>query len=67
VTVVNRGDRVAEAVSVTITLTAKAEREEAVLSIAFLPHQSSREGWVTFRGDPGDGELQVGTVGYASP
>ena len=67
VTVVNRGDRVAEAVSVTITLTAKAEREEAVLSIAFLPHQSRRQGWVTFRGDPKDGDLQVGPVAYASP
>lgn len=67
VTVVNRGDRVAEAVTVTITLAAKAEREEAVLSIAFLPHQSRREGWVTFRGDPKDGSLQVGPVAYASP
>ena len=66
-TVVNRGDRVAEGVSVTITLAAKAEREEAVLSIAFLPHQSKREGWVTFRADPGSGDLQVGPVVYASP
>ena len=67
VTVVNRGDRVAEAVTVTITLAAKAAREDAVLSIAFLPRQSRREGWVTFRGDPRDGNLQVGPVGYVSP
>jgi uncharacterized protein (TIGR02588 family) len=67
VTVVNRGDRVAEGVSVMITLAAKAEHEEAVLSIAFLPHQSRREGWVTFRGDPREGDLQVGPVAYASP
>jgi uncharacterized protein (TIGR02588 family) len=67
VTVVNRGDRVAEGVSVTITLAGKAEREEAVLDIAFLPHRSRREGWVTFRGDPGDGALQVGPVVYTSP
>jgi uncharacterized protein (TIGR02588 family) len=67
VTVVNRGDHVAEGVTVTISLTAKAEREEAVLSIPFLPHQSRREGWVTFRGDPREGELQVGPVAYASP
>ena len=67
VTVVNRGDRVAEGVSVTITLAAKTEREEAVLSIAFLPHQSRREGWVAFRSDPKDGDLQVGPVSYASP
>jgi uncharacterized protein (TIGR02588 family) len=67
VTVVNRGDRVAEGISVTITLVAKAEREEAVLNIAFLPHQSRREGWVTFRGDPKEGDLQVGPVVYASP
>jgi uncharacterized protein (TIGR02588 family) len=66
VTVVNRGDRAAEGVSVMVTLAAK-EREEAVLNIAFLPHQSRREGWVTFRGDPRDGNLQVGPVVYASP
>lgn len=67
VTVVNRGDQVAEAVSVTITLAAGTEREEAALSMAFVPHQSSRQGWVTFRGDPKDGNLQVGAVAYASP
>ena len=67
VTVVNRGERVAEDVSVTVTLAVGAEREEAVLTIAFLPHQSRREGWVTFRGDPREGQLQVGPVGYASP
>lgn len=67
VTVLNRGDKVAEGLSVTITLATKAEREEAVLNIAFLPHQSKREGWVTFRGDPGDGELEIGPVAYESP
>lgn len=67
VTVVNRGDRTAEGVSVTITLDAKAGREEAVLTIAFLPHQSRRQGWVTFRADPRTGGLRVGPVGYASP
>jgi uncharacterized protein (TIGR02588 family) len=67
VTVLNRGDKVAEGLSVTITLGAKAEREEAVLNIAFLPHQSKREGWVTFRGDPREGNLEVGPVVYASP
>ncbi len=67
VTVVNRGDQVAEDVSVLITLATRTEREEAVLGIAFLPHQSKREGWVTFRADPGTGDLQVGPVVYASP
>jgi uncharacterized protein (TIGR02588 family) len=67
VTVVNRGDRVAEGVSVSITLAAGAEREEAVLSIAFLPHQSRRQGWVTFRSDPAGGDLRVGPVSYESP
>lgn len=67
VTVVNRGERVAEDVSVTISLTAGTEREEAVLTIAFLPQQSKREGWVTFRRDPSGGDLKVGPVGYASP
>jgi uncharacterized protein (TIGR02588 family) len=67
VTVVNRGERVAQDVRVTITLAAGAEREQAVLTIAFLPHHSRRDGWVTFRGDPRGRELQVGPVGYASP
>jgi uncharacterized protein (TIGR02588 family) len=67
VTVVNRGDRVAEGVSVTITLASGAEREETVLTVAFLPHQSRRQGWVMFRSDPRDGDLQVGPVAYASP
>jgi uncharacterized protein (TIGR02588 family) len=67
VAVVNRGERVAQDVSVTITLATGSEREEAVLTIAFLPHQSRRDGWVTFRGDPRDGDLHVGPVGYASP
>lgn len=67
VTVVNRGNRVAEGVSVTVTLAAGAEREEAVLNIAFLPQQSRRQGWVTFRSDPREGDLQVGPVAYASP
>lgn len=67
VTVLNRGDHVAEGVNVVITLVAKAEREEAVLNLAFLPRQSKREGWVTFRGDPSNGELEIGPVVYASP
>jgi uncharacterized protein (TIGR02588 family) len=67
VTVVNRGDRVAEDVSVTIILVAGTQREEAVLIIPFLPHESSRQGWVAFRGDPKDGNLQVGPVAYAAP
>jgi uncharacterized protein (TIGR02588 family) len=65
--VVNRGERVAQDVSVTISLMAGPEREEVVLIIPFLPNQAKREGWVTFRGDPGKGALQVGPVGYASP
>lgn len=67
VTLINRGDQVAEGLSVAITLAAKGEREEAVLNIAFLPRQSKREGWVTFRGDPAAGKLETGPVVYASP
>ena len=67
VTVFNRGDKVAEGLSVVITLARKAEREEAVLDIPFLPKGSKREGWVTFRGDPADGRLEVGPVVHASP
>jgi uncharacterized protein (TIGR02588 family) len=65
--VFNRGDKVAEGLSVVITLTGKADREEAVLGMAFLPKDSKRVGWVTFRGDPADGKLEIGPVVYASP
>jgi uncharacterized protein (TIGR02588 family) len=67
VTVVNRGDQVAEGVSVTVALATKTGREEGMLIIAFLPRQSRREGWVTFRSNPGDGDLEIGPVVYESP
>jgi len=67
VTVYNRGDDVAEDASVTITVVSRAQREEAILNIAFLPNQARHQGWVIFRSNPRDGKLQVGPVVYASP
>ncbi len=67
VTVVNQGDQSLEGVSVKVIRVAGTEREEGVLNIAFLPRDSRHEAWITFRGKPGDGQVQVGPVTYASP
>ncbi|MBA3521119.1 MAG: hypothetical protein H0T90_01265 [Gemmatimonadales bacterium] len=64
VTVQNRGDRVAEDVTVTV---AGPRDQEAVLTIGFLPRHSKREGWVRFRGSPADAQLRVTSIGFASP
>ena len=42
-------------------------REEGRLNIAFLPRDSKREGWVTFRGDPGRGKLSLGAIAFEVP
>lgn len=68
VEVANLGEGTAEDVKVTVVLEKpESEPEEANLDIAFLPRGSRRNGWVTFRGDPGQGTLRVGTVGFEVP
>jgi len=42
-------------------------REEAELNIAFLPRDSKREGWVSFRNDPRRGTLSLGAVAFEVP
>ena len=68
VEVANLGKGTAEDVKVTVVLEMpQGEPEEAGLDIAFLPRESRRRGWVTFRSDPGRGTLRVGTVGFEVP
>ncbi len=68
VTVRNRGDITAENVNVEVTLELPgAEPERADFDAAFVPRQSKREGWVTFRSDPSRGRLSGRAAGYSAP
>jgi uncharacterized protein (TIGR02588 family) len=72
VTVHNRGDRTAEGVKVEVTFEASGaapgiQVETAGFEVAFVPRQSRREGWVTFRSDPSRGRLTGRAVGYEEP
>ena len=68
VEVVNVGKGTAEDVQVTVILALpEGEPEEAELDIAFLPRDSRRNGWVTFRSDPGRGSLRLGPIAFEVP
>lgn len=68
VEVANLGKGTAEDVQVTVVLELpEGEREEGALGIAFLPRESRRNGWVTFRSDPGSGVLRLGAIAFEEP
>jgi uncharacterized protein (TIGR02588 family) len=68
VTIRNRGHETAENVTVEVILeTPGAEPERADFDAAFVPRQSKREGWVTFRSDPSRGRLSGRAAGYETP
>jgi uncharacterized protein (TIGR02588 family) len=68
VTLRNRGDETAEGVKVEVTLeTPGTPPETADFEAAFVPRQSKREGWVTFRNDPSRGRLSGRALGYENP
>jgi uncharacterized protein (TIGR02588 family) len=68
VEVANLGKGTAEDVKVTVVLELPgAGREEADLDIAFLPRDSRRDGWVTFRTDPSRGSLRLGPIAFEVP
>lgn len=68
VEVANDGQTTAEDVRVPIFLDLPGgKREEAELSIAFLPRGSSRSGWVSFRDDPRRGTLSLGAIAFEAP
>jgi uncharacterized protein (TIGR02588 family) len=72
VTVRNRGDETAEGVNVEVTLELPGTEppvqvETAEFEAAFVPRQSKREGWVTFRTDPSRGRLSGRATGYETP
>ena len=67
VTAENRGGETAEDVQIAVRLEVGEVEEEAVLVVPYLPRDSRRSGWVSFRGDPGAGELRVAGVAYQVP
>ncbi|MBA3316995.1 MAG: hypothetical protein H0T50_02760 [Gemmatimonadales bacterium] len=68
VEVANEGEGTAEDVVVPIALELPdGTREEAELSIAFLPRDSKRNGWVSFRTDPRRGTLSLGAIAFEVP
>jgi uncharacterized protein (TIGR02588 family) len=68
VTVRNLGDETAEGVRVEVISEAPGRApERAEVEMAFIPRQSQREGWVTFRHDPRQGRLTGRAVGYEKP
>ncbi len=68
VTVHNRGSETAEGVSVEVVLQVPGSPPEtAGFEVSFVPRQSRREGWVTFRQDPRLGRLTGRAAGYETP
>jgi uncharacterized protein (TIGR02588 family) len=68
VEVANIGQSTAEDVLVPIFLELPGgKREEAELNIAFLPRDSKRDGWVSFRDDPRRGKLSLGAIAFEVP
>lgn len=65
----NRGDETAEGVQIEVVLEAGGggEPERGEFAIAFIPRRATRNGWVTFRTDPGAGQLKARVLGYEKP
>lgn len=64
----NRGGRPAEDLRIAVRLERAGDAtEESVLLFPYLPRESTRQGWVTFRTDPRSGTLRVSGVGFQSP
>lgn len=68
VTVRNEGEETAEGARVLVTLELPGgEKEEAELSLPFVPRHSRREGWVHFLHPPARGRLSGRVTGYEQP
>jgi uncharacterized protein (TIGR02588 family) len=68
VQVTNSGRSTAEQVKIPVVLElANGEREEAELDLAFLPRDSQRNGYVSFREDPARGTLAAGAIAFEVP
>ena len=64
----NKGWQTAEGVHIEVELQrGKEEPQTADFEIAFLPRNSSREGWVAFKGKPENINLSARVLGYEIP
>jgi uncharacterized protein (TIGR02588 family) len=64
----NAGGETAEGVHVEVTLESPGHPPEvADFDVAFVPRESSREGWVLLSRDPAAGRLSGRAVGYEKP
>ncbi|MBC8077527.1 MAG: hypothetical protein H7Y32_15745 [Chloroflexales bacterium] len=68
VTLRNEGDITAEGVEVEVTLERDGQDvEQGGFTVAFVPRDSSAEGWVMFREDPSTGQLRATVLGFEAP
>lgn len=68
VTVRNQGDSAAEQVRVAVEVREGDQvRERAEFVIDYVPRQSHREGWASFRQVPASATLDAAAVGYMKP
>ena len=68
VEVANVGRATAEDVLIPVVLDlGNGTQEQAELTIAFLPRDSRREGWISFRNDPRRGRLSLGAIAFEVP
>lgn len=63
----NTGDVTAEAVVVEVLSGEGADHERGELTLAFVPHGSTRRGWVTFPRRPDARTLRARVLGYQEP
>ncbi len=67
VTAMNNGRGAAQGVIIEIKLGKADNEEKATLEFPFIPGNSTVSGWVTFRQDPSDGNLDFRVLGYSTP
>jgi uncharacterized protein (TIGR02588 family) len=67
VTIVNRGDVTAEGVIIEVKSGDPINAERGELRLPFVPHGSSRSGFVTFERRPSTSSLKARVLGYERP
>jgi len=67
VTVRNGGDITAESVTIEVRDGAGPDSERGEVVLAFVPHGSTRRGWVTFLRRPAPERLRARVLGYEEP
>jgi uncharacterized protein (TIGR02588 family) len=64
----NAGDQTAQNLQIEIDLVLpNGDKETGKVNLDYLPRRATRNAWVTFRHDPGQGKLQPRVLGYELP